>query len=162
MHRPTARTPRLSAKINLQILATVLTLISNPRATEIDYEIAVWAEEFLFHAQIETYAWLQRKSDSELPSVGVLRFEGDRITSLRSAIEVGGLLYEGEKVKARDLRDKYRSWRKLIEDLQAPGESNKQVRQTAEQILYQLGVIMEPHGKGFVFSMKPLKRGDDE
>ena len=150
------------AKINLQILAAVLTLIADPHAKTLNYDITVWAEKFLFHSQIGVYEWLQKKATVASQTSGALRFEVKRIDTLRPAIEPGGLLFNGGVVRARDLRDKYRSWRKLIEDLQAPGESNKMVRQTAEQILYQLGVQMESAGRSYVFSMKPLKRDDDE
>lgn len=145
------------AKINLQILAAVLTLIADPHAKTLNYDITVWAEKFLFHSQIGVYEWLQKKAAVASQSGGLLRFETKRIDTLRPALEPGGLLFNGDVVKARDLRDKYTSWRKLIDDLRAPGEANKMVRQTAEQILYQLGVQAEQTGKALVFSMTPQR-----
>lgn len=150
------------AVINLQLFASVLTLIADPRAKYINYELAVWAEEFLYHAQIGVYEWLKKRGATDTPTVGVLRFETKKIDALRVALEPGGLLHDGSVVKARELREKYRSWRALLDDLRAPGEANKMVRITAEQILYQLGVQMDKQGQGLVFSMKPKNAGELE
>lgn len=150
------------AVINLQLFASVLTLIADPRAKYINYELAVWAEEFLYHAQIGVYEWLKKRGATDTPTVGVLRFETKKIDALRVALEPGGLLHDGSVVKARELREKYRSWRALLDDLRAPGEANKMVRITAEQILYQLGVQMDKQGQGLVFSMKPKNAGEHE
>lgn len=142
---------------NLQVFAAVLSLIANPRAEYIDYELAVWAEDFLYHAQIGLYDWLKHRTEHEVPVTGKLRFEGDRLAQLRKAIEPGGLLYDGTIITATALRNKYRPWRRLIEDLTATGEVGKETRTGAELILHELGVQVEKQGKGLVFSMKPQK-----
>lgn len=143
------------AVINLQIFSAVLSLIADPKATSLNYQITEWAEEFLFHSQLGVYEWLKSKSQDTTSSVGVLRFEKERIASLRAAVEPGGLLYTGAVVKGTALRDKYRAWRKLIEELNAPGEAGKQFRTNSEQILIELGVRYERDGRSLTFCLLP-------
>ena len=65
-------------------------------------------------------------------------------SELSEAVEPGGLLHGGAEIKARALRDTYRAWRRLIEDLHT---------EQAQETLRRLNVTVRKQGKGFVFQL---------
>ena len=113
--------------------------------TKTEYEaLKAETEDLRLRLEIERLKRLKHTQLRQLEQA-VIYEEG-----LKTPLKPGGLLHAGQWVKARDLRDSSRAWRRLIEDLFG---ANQDYRQTAESHLHALGVVYRPSGRGFEFSV---------
>lgn len=140
---------RVRAVIKLCVLSTILTLVADPAATEVNLEIMEWAADILYCTQHPFYRHLMNASESGT-SMLKARLNPTYVDKLRPAVAEGGPLRQGV-VSATILRDFSRPWRKLISDLRLP-ESHER-RRAAEDILDELEVKHEKRGNTHVFYM---------
>ena len=128
---------RVRSEVKLCVLSTILTLIADPAAKEINIPIMEWAADILYTSQHPFYRHLLNASDAISSSALRPRINQDFIAKLRPAIMPGGPLREGA-VLARTLREFSKPWRRLISDLKL-GEGNDR-RRAAEDALRDLEV----------------------
>lgn len=132
------RSLRARAETKLNVMACVLTLIADPKATEINYELAEWVEDFLYYTQLPFYNHIVSQHETVTSLAPKYRNNEDAITKLLPAVREGGPLFKGS-AKANDLREFSRSWRVLITSLKRAKESPE--RMLAESLLSELEVI---------------------
>ena len=134
---------RVRSEAKLQILSSLLTLIADPLAKYINYEIAEWTERFLWVTQYDFYRYLLStdNSGSLLPSY---KTNEEALAKLRPAIQEGGPLFGGQCL-TKQLNHFSRAWRKLISDLNLP--TGSPARLTANDLLGELGVTFTDDAK---------------
>ena len=141
---------KVRAEVKLHTLATILSLIADPLATEVNIDIMEWCEEFLYLSQYGFYQHLLNTTEvvSMAPSWKInQRF----IDDLRPATREGGLLFTGPTVAGELSRDS-RAWKRLINSLHA-GESSDPYR-TAIAALEELNVGYTDNGSIRTFYIK--------
>lgn len=134
---------RVRSETKLCVLSTILTLIADPAAKEINLPIMEWAADILYTTQHPFYRHLLSVSDTASSSVLRPRINQDFVAKLRPAIMPGGPLREGVALAGK-LRDFSRPWRKLIADLKL-SETNDR-RRGAEDALRDLEVWFRKKG----------------
>lgn len=138
---------RVRAQIKLCILSSILTLVANPGATEVNLEIMEWAADILYCTQHPFYRYLMNSSDT-VPTLLRAKANPLFIDKLRPATAEGGPL-RGGIVTSQVLRNFSRPWRKLITDLKLPEAHER--RRAAEDILDELEVKHEQRAGAHVF-----------
>jgi len=127
---------RVRAETKLTVLASLLTLIADPRATEVNMELAVWAEKFLYLTQWGFYQHLLQ-NDTALGLAPKWRVSDDMLGKLRPATLEGGPLFKGS-CDSNTLRSFSRAWRAVVRDLRKPTTS--QEYQTARALIDELEI----------------------
>lgn len=115
---------KVRAEVKLHTLATILTLIADPLATEVNVTIMDWCEEFLYLSQHGFYQHLLNTAAvvSMAPSWKVNR---EFVEAVRPAVCEGGMLFAGP-AKSNELAAHYGSaWRKLISNLRSEESSDR-------------------------------------
>lgn len=150
---------RVRSETKLHILATVLTLIADPGATEINIEIMKWAADILYCAQHAFYRHLLDASDN-MTLISKSRINESFVEKLRAAIVPGGPLHSGP-ARSSTLRDFSRAWRKVISDLKYPDNTDR--RRFAEEALEIIEVKYRkiPEGGGLEFLLVKGMRSHD-
>lgn len=141
---------KVRAEVKLHTLATILSLIADPLATEVNIDIMEWCEEFLYLSQYGFYQHLLNTTEvvSMTPSWKVNQHF---IDGLRSAVREGGLLFTGPTVAGELSRDS-RAWKRLINSLHT-GESSDTYR-SAIAALDELNVGYTDNGNIRTFYIK--------
>lgn len=139
---------RVRSENKLSVLSSILTLVADPSATEINLPLMRWAADVLYTTQYPFYKHLLESADVTLSTKS--RLNPSFIDKLRPAIIAGGPLREGS-VSTSTLNKFSRAWRKLISDLKLP-EINER-RRAAEEALELLEVSYHRVGKGVEFYM---------
>jgi hypothetical protein len=148
------------AEVKLSVLATALTLISDPNAEYLNLEILEWAEEVLWVAQRDFYYHLIGAGASFTSILPKYRVNPEALAKLRPAIEPGGLLYAGGLVKSSDMRASSKAWRSLLSDLKT--DPNGERCRLAHEMLIELGVAYQDTGanNSRMFFIKPETKED--
>lgn len=128
---------RARAETKLNVMASLLTLIADPKATEINYELAVWAEEFLYYTQLPFYNHIINQTEVITSLSPKFKSNEDAINKLVNATREGGPLFTG-KCSSTELNKFSAYWRVLLRDLKLPKENPKRV--LAEDLLKELEV----------------------
>lgn len=138
---------RARAETKLLVLSSLLTLVSNPEATVLDYDLAEWAEEFLYVVQHQFYLHLIR-DNAVLTTSGKWSMNEEMLSRLRPAVMPGGPLYAAPMM-GRDVREINRAWRILTGDLGKPVEHPK--HRAAIDLLEALSVERVTDGKKITY-----------
>ena len=141
---------KVRAEVKLHTLATILSLIADPLATEINIDIMEWCEEFLYLSQHGFYQHLLRTAEvvSMAPSWKVSR---DFIEALLPAVSEGGVLFTGPATSA-ELNLHGGAWRKLMNNLRS--EVSSDGYKTAVAALDELNVGYTDNGTIRTFFIK--------
>lgn len=131
------RSLRARSETKLNVMTSILTLIADPKATVLNYELAVWAEEFLYYTQLPFYSHIVNQSESVTSLSPKFKSNEEAINKLISATREGGPLFKGV-CSATELSNFSRYWRVLLRDLKFPKENPKRV--LAETLLQELEV----------------------
>ena len=127
---------RVRSETKVCVLSSILTLVADPGATELNLDIMEWVADILYTTQAPFYRHLLSVSDSG-SSMFKSRTNPGFIEKLMPALINGGPLRKGP-VKASVLREFSKAWRKLIGDLRL-SESNERNR-LAKEILAEIEV----------------------
>ena len=141
---------KVRAEVKLHALATILSLIADPLATEVNVEIMDWCEEFLYLSQHGFYQHLLNTASviSMAPSWKVSR---EFIDALRPAVCEGGILFAGP-AKSTELTALGGAWRKLVGNLR--GEESSDGYKTATATLDELNIGYTDNGSVRTFFIK--------
>jgi hypothetical protein len=90
------RSLRARSETKLNVMASILTLIADPKATTIDYKLADWAEEFLYYTQLPFYNHIINQSESVTSLLPKYKSNEDAINHLAVATREGGPLFKGK------------------------------------------------------------------
>jgi len=131
------RSLRARSETKLNVMASILTLIADPKATVINYVLADWAEEFLYYTQLPFYNHIVNQSAAITSLSPKFKSNEDAIMKLISATREGGPLFKG-KCSSTELNKFSNYWRVLLRDLKFPKENPK--RMLAETLLQELEV----------------------
>jgi len=137
---------RVRAETKLCVLASILTLVANPGATEVDLRIMEWAADILYTCQYPFYKHLLNTSDAS--GLTKSRLNPGVIGKLQPALLAGAPL-GGGVAQSAELRNFSRPWRKLINDLKYDG--NDERHRAAEEALETLEVGYRKVGKSIEF-----------
>lgn len=137
---------RVRSETKICVLTSILTLVADPAATELNLDIMAWVADILYTTQAPFYRHLLNVSDS-----GVSTMKGRSnpafVEKLMPALINGGPLRSGP-VKSSVLSNFSRPWRKLISDLRLP-ESNER-NKVAKEILSEIEVAYRKTGNNGV------------
>lgn len=143
---------RVRAETKVFTLATIMSLIADPLATEVNLDIMEWCEEFLYVVQYGFYQHLIQSHDnvSMLPTY---KTNPSFVDTLRPAVRRGGILFEGP-ADSKMLAEFSPAWRLVVNTiLNDASEEGRAARSAMET----LGITYTSLGnsRGCTFSLKP-------